>query len=1085
MTIPNTKQDSTSHNNISNIHQTDITENTTSTLEPNSQEQTNITQKTPSPTLISNNTSKKTKKEILNESIMQANTHEVKIDLSEKVDVEPSTEISNYLEKLGNNTGHSKWPLGGSKGYYPNFTQSLPGNHTEMHHPHSKMDIVTLYRELNKLRLDKVLVQIPTEEFEKDGNVRKILMPHNVVHQATKDRVVTAPVQTNKFINANGIAVPNTQELTRHFYGNKVFSTLDLKSAFHLIPFKTLSDFRKDNPDKEFVVFTAMLDGKEYMYTSMVFGLSDAATYFQLMMYDTLRGIGSELGDEKYDVGNGKITVYIDDILISTVDVEENERILLAVMKRLDKQNFCIKREKCNLFYKRLKFLGVIIDENGCRPDPNKLTAIRNLPTPTTVKSLESFIGSVAFHSRFTKDFSNLMLPLQEIKNKHKRTGRNLPLSTETKCLLEHLVKTVKNKLADCIALSHFNPNLPLRLYTDASNIGLAGALVNVDNDGNTFIVDVWSRSLDHAQKRLPIFKKELLAIRFALHRWRRFLMYQDFTIAIDNNSLVKHLIGQVQANGVLEERIVDEVNEYSPNYMFINSENNPLADILSRAPNYLDIPSKFIGKLMSLRRNKKINDDLYVSIIPSKEEQNRLLTEAHSFIHDAPAVMVDRIRSSGKRWPNMADDAKAYCANCLTCNEYNPKSKIYHAPQQIIATAPMHHVQMDLAGPFPVSNNNNCYALIYTCIYTGYTIIKPIPNKQATTLALAVSTIWCDYSPPVIIQSDNGTEFKNELLQDMIEQVKTTLRYSAEYNPRTNGRVETKVGQFKLILEKLVSKGNKNAKKKNWDLFAPLIQLAINSRTSSVTKYSPFFLMFNREPRGIIEGNYTSVPMAKFNISLWLKDWEYHYGKILDEVMSNRNAAWENSSKRWLLSRIIQEDNIPIGSRVMVAVRDKISFSPRRVGPYFVVGMDNFRNYKLSKTNHADNTKNIILRRKFARDMLYMITPESSIGLILEPIVAISKRIVSDPLDSTDLLNQYYVRYGDTEVEDSWVTESLIPDKIIEDYMKFEESQQSGVYQVPKELLMNCYSLNSEYANQIILDANLTDIPLISPTDI
>ena len=59
-----------------------------------------------------------------------------------------------------------------------------------MHHPHSKMDIVTLYRELNKLRLDKVLVQIPTEEFEKDGNVRKILMPH-VVHQATKDKQIS------------------------------------------------------------------------------------------------------------------------------------------------------------------------------------------------------------------------------------------------------------------------------------------------------------------------------------------------------------------------------------------------------------------------------------------------------------------------------------------------------------------------------------------------------------------------------------------------------------------------------------------------------------------------------------------------------------------------------------------------------------------------------------------------------------------------------------------------------------------------------------------------------------------------------
>ena len=266
---------------------------------------------------------------------------------------------------------------------------------------------------------------------------------------------------------------------------------------------------------------------------------------------------------------------------------------------------------------------------------------------------------------------------------------------------------------------------------------------MNVDENGDTHIIDVWSRSLDHAQKRLPIFKKELLAVRFALYRWRRFLMYQDFTIAVDNHSLVKHLLGQVQANGVLEERIVDEVNEYSPKYMYISGDNNPLADILSRAPNYLDIPTKFVGKLLSLRKNKNTKHDTSFYVTPSKDKQHSLLVETHGFIHEAPAIMVDRIRTIGFAWKNMQSDAKNYCANCLTCAEYNPKSKTYHSSRQVIATAPMQHVQMDLAGPFKASNNNT-YTVIYTCVYTGYTITKPIPNKEVSTIALAVSTIWC-----------------------------------------------------------------------------------------------------------------------------------------------------------------------------------------------------------------------------------------------------------------------------------------------------------------------------------------------------
>ena len=482
--------------------------------------------------------------------------------------------------------------------------------------------------------------------------------------------------------------------------------------------------------------------------------------------------------------------------------------------------------------------------------------------------------------------------------------------------------------------------------------------------------------------------------------------------------------------------------------------------------------------RLNAIKRKNNIIKEHNILRCPDDQKKRELIKEAHSLSHDPPIIMVDRIHTAGFTWNNIFEDAKQLYHNCITCAQYNPKCTVYHSPQQVVATAPMQHVQMDLAGPFKSLNNGNIYALIYTCVYTGYVIIRPIKNKEASTIALEVSKIWCDYSPPVIIQSDNGTEFKNKLLADIIEEVKTALRYSAAYNPRTNGKVESKVGQFKMILEKLVSNGNSKMKISNWDLFAPLVQLAINSRTSSVTKYSPFFLMFNREPRGIIEGNYNTVPMLKFNVTDWLKNWETHYGAILDSVMSNRSKIWDSNSSRWMISRVIQEENIPIGTRVMVSLKDKVTFTPRRVGPFWIKDIDEFRNYYLSTSPDPEAT---LLKRKFARDMLFIIPPDSNIGLGLEPIVGISSHMKSDPLDSGDFVSNYFVRFGDTELEDSWVSEALIPKNILTEYHAFPPDNKK-IFQVPINILQSCYNLNEIDARAIISEADFDKVPMCIP---
>src|ERR1700679_1537213 len=74
-----------------------------------------------------------------------------------------------------------------------------------------------------------------------------------------------------------------------------------------------------------------------------------------------------------------------------------------------------IKTSKCKFIYPQIKYLGHIVNGKGTRPDPAKVAAIENLPTPETVKQLRSFIGMVGFYKKFVPKLSHKAKPLQDL----------------------------------------------------------------------------------------------------------------------------------------------------------------------------------------------------------------------------------------------------------------------------------------------------------------------------------------------------------------------------------------------------------------------------------------------------------------------------------------------------------------------------------------------------------------------------------------------------------------------------------------------------------------------------------------------
>jgi len=73
-----------------------------------------------------------------------------------------------------------------------------------------------------------------------------------------------------------------------------------------------------------------------------------------------------------------------------------------------------------------VKFCGYLISEDGIKPPPEKLEAIKNYPEPTTVKGLKSFLGAVNFHRPAIPNFAVIAAPLNKLLQGKKQ--RYVPL---------------------------------------------------------------------------------------------------------------------------------------------------------------------------------------------------------------------------------------------------------------------------------------------------------------------------------------------------------------------------------------------------------------------------------------------------------------------------------------------------------------------------------------------------------------------------------------------------------------------------------------------------------------------------------
>ena len=138
-------------------------------------------------------------------------------------------------------------------------------------------------------------------------------------------------------------------------------------------------------------------------------------------------------------------------------------------MIKLDQENLRINRAKCHFAKDKIEWLGHSITQTGITQLSNKTDAIEKLSSPSNLKKLRSFMGSVYHLGKFIPNLSQLRYPLRPLPKKNTKF-----IWTDEH---EEQFKLIKQKIAETTENKHFNPDLETRIKCDAARKGLGVAL--------------------------------------------------------------------------------------------------------------------------------------------------------------------------------------------------------------------------------------------------------------------------------------------------------------------------------------------------------------------------------------------------------------------------------------------------------------------------------------------------------------------------------------------------------------------------------------------------------------------------------
>ena len=336
----------------------------------------------------------------------------------------------------------------------------------------------------------------------------------------------------------------------------KYYTIIDLKSGYWQVAV-----------DPESVDKTTFTSHKgTFSFQVMPFGLSNAPGVFQQLMSIVFSGC------EQF------CTAYLDDVIVWSRSKEEHLSHTQTVFDRFREHNLKLKLKKCSFFQEETNYLGFTVTSQGIKPDAEKVSAIRTLPAPSSVKAIRSFIGMLVITD---VSFQIFQKPFIALTKKYAR------FKSDEKC--QKAFEFMKESLTAVPLLGFPDIHKPFTLYTDASDTCIGACLTqpiddkeleeisNVVNEKPIFFL---SDKLLDTQTRWSTVEKEAYAINYALQNLEHYLHNAKFTIKTDHRPL-KYIISAPMQNKKIQLWALN-LSAYNCDVTYLSGRENVIADLLS-----------------------------------------------------------------------------------------------------------------------------------------------------------------------------------------------------------------------------------------------------------------------------------------------------------------------------------------------------------------------------------------------------------------------------------------------------------------------------------------------------------------------
>ena len=207
-----------------------------------------------------------------------------------------------------------------------------------------------------------------------------------------KLRVCLDPKDLNKAVKRPHYPLPTLDDITSKLAGACYFSVMDARLGYWAIKLTEQSS--------KLTTFN-MVFGR-YRFLRLPFGLISAQDEFQRKVDETYEGLQG-------------VTAIVDDILVYGKSKEEHDSNLRAMLQRSRERGVKLIPEKSTICAAEVSYFGHRITKDGVKPDPAKITAVRDMEPPKDKSELETILGMVNYLSKFALMLSEINAPMRHL----------------------------------------------------------------------------------------------------------------------------------------------------------------------------------------------------------------------------------------------------------------------------------------------------------------------------------------------------------------------------------------------------------------------------------------------------------------------------------------------------------------------------------------------------------------------------------------------------------------------------------------------------------------------------------------------